>query len=146
MQKIIKNAASQLGSLVMESTAKAATEPLGIDKLGSSSSSPAANKADSNLAQMARNDQVQSQNEINELKRNLAGRDVEKEIKIVKEKRERLLDEKEKQLLADMQKEREKEEEQALQDVPITSSRPKMGSALAQGGKGTKEVDMRRSV
>ncbi|MFH1601600.1 MAG: hypothetical protein ABIB61_01450 [Candidatus Shapirobacteria bacterium] len=146
MQKTIKNVAGQLESLVMESTAKAATEPLGIDKLGGSGTGPAAKKADPNLVQMVKNDQARSQSEINQLRGELTGRNVEKEIKEVREKKEQLLDEKEKQLLADMQKEREREEELALQDIPETSSRPKMGSALAKGSKGTKEVDMRRSV
>ncbi len=165
MKKIIKGAAGQLGKLVLDTAVKTATEPLGLDELAGSSSpsgqSPSPSQAAANkpnIAQMLKNDQVQSGAEMEALRKQLGQtdqasqgggvRNVEREIQEVRAKKKQLFEEKEKELLAQLEEKRKEEEVLAQQDALPVSSRPQRGSALSRGKgkKGTKETDMRRSV
>jgi len=165
MKKIVQGVAGQLGKLALDTTIEAVKEPLGLEKLTGSSSNPqgqsqapgkpGAKKTD--FTQMMKKDQVKSGAEIANLRVQLSKgeggavgpvRNVEKEIREVRMKKEKMLEEKERELLAQVEQKRKEEEALAEQDAMPVSSRPKRGSALARGKskQGTRETDMRRSV
>ncbi len=153
MKNIAKGVAGQLGRLTLDTAVKAVAEPLGLEKLTGSTSSAASKP---NISQLIKTDQAQSGAEIEALRKQLnqtnqvsqggGVRDLEKEIQQVRAKKEQLFEQKERELKKEKEKKREEEEELVQQDALPVSSRPKRGSALVKGKKGTQETDLRRSV